>query len=293
MLERLLRPNALSAVFQPVYSLGSHRIQYVEGLVRGRPGSNFESPDVLFEYARRKHAQSEVDRASLNAVLRAATALPEDWPIGINVHAATLTASPDFPEFLRRALATVGRDPRSLVVEIVEYGRPYDFAALSYVLAELRAEGIRIAVDDIGRGDANFMMIVECRPHIFKMDRYFIEGVDADPHRRAVVESVRALAHRFGAVMVAEGVETEAELHTLRTLGVDFAQGFWLARPAPAWELARMRAAWAQVEAASRPSAGSAQSDEGAEGDRRAESRSRQDVTQEVAAQEHARGGDH
>lgn len=241
MLERLLRPNALSAVFQPIYSLGDLRVHYVEGLVRGRPGSNFECPDILFEYARRKHAQSEVDRASTKAILRSAMVLPPEWPVAINVHASTLTAAPDFPDFLRKAMKAAGRDPRHLVVEIVEHGCPYDFGALSYVLAELRADGIRIALDDIGRGDANFMMIVECRPNIFKLDRYFIRGVDTDPHRRAVIESVRELAHRFGSLVVAEGVETQAELDTLRGLGVDLAQGFWLARPTAAWELARTR----------------------------------------------------
>jgi EAL domain-containing protein (putative c-di-GMP-specific phosphodiesterase class I) len=241
LLERILMPRALRAVFQPIYSLQepTRPVSYFEGLTRGRPGTNFESPDILFTYARRKHAEVKVDRAAVRAVLRSARALPKGSNVGVNVHAATLSGDARFVRFLDRALSATRIPPEGLILEIVEHGRAADARALIRTLTELRARGVRIALDDIGQGDSNLAMILECRPDIFKLDRHLVHAVDKDPSRQAIIASIRQVARHFGSVVVAEGIETEGELSWIREAGIELGQGYHLRRPAPAWRLVR------------------------------------------------------
>jgi EAL domain-containing protein (putative c-di-GMP-specific phosphodiesterase class I) len=106
-------------------------------------------------------------------------------------------------------------------------------------LDRVRATGIGIALDDVGHGHSNFKMIVDVRPEYLKLDRYFVEGIERDAVRQAIVECVVQLAGRVGARVVLEGVGTESELAVARALGVEIVQGFFFARPMPIADLRR------------------------------------------------------
>jgi EAL domain-containing protein (putative c-di-GMP-specific phosphodiesterase class I) len=106
-------------------------------------------------------------------------------------------------------------------------------------LDRIRATGLSIALDDVGHGHSNFKMIVDIRPEYLKLDRYFVEGIERDAVRQAIVECVVGLAARVGARVVLEGVGTESELATARALGVEIVQGFFFARPMPIADLRR------------------------------------------------------
>ena len=108
-------------------------------------------------------------------------------------------------------------------------------------LAALRELGASIALDDVGLGHSNFMMIIECRPNYFKIDRYFVHGARTDVYRQAVLSSVAQLALPFGARVVAEGVETEADLEAVRQAGINLAQGYLFGQPATQASLALVR----------------------------------------------------
>jgi len=97
----------------------------------------------------------------------------------------------------------------------------------------LRAAGAQIAVDDAGAGYASFRHILKLRPAMIKLDLEIVRDVDSDPVRRALTRSLVSFAAEADAVLVAEGIETEAELTVLRRLGVGFGQGYLLARPGP------------------------------------------------------------
>jgi EAL domain-containing protein (putative c-di-GMP-specific phosphodiesterase class I) len=229
LIDRILEPGALTAAFQPVYEErdGALRIHYLEALIRGPRGSSVESPNVLFEYARRKNRAAEVDRACVRTVLAAAAALPPHLKIGLNLHAATLALDPEFLNVLGDAATDSGIVPERLVVEIVEHAPPWDVSGFRNGLAGLRAIGVRVALDDIGLGHSNYMMILECRPEYFKIDRYFVHDAANDYYRKAVLASVAQLARPFGARVVAEGVETAADLRTAQEAGISLFQG-WL-----------------------------------------------------------------
>lgn len=236
LIERILEPGALTAAFQPVCEArdGTLRTHYLEALIRGPRGTSVEAPNVLFEYARRKNRAEEVDRACVHAVLGAAASLPRHVHIGLNIHAATLALDPEFLNVLGDAATQYEIQPERLVVEIVEHAPPWDVSAFRNGVAGLRAIGARVALDDIGLGHSNYMMILECRPDYFKIDRYFVHDSANDFYRKAVLASVAQLARPFGARVVAEGVETASDLRTAREAGISLFQGWLLSGAHPA-----------------------------------------------------------
>lgn len=233
LLDQILEPGALSVRFQPVFEVHSHVTvgHYVECLIRGPRGTSAESPEILFEYARKKNCESVVDRRCASVILEQARGLSEHTRVGLNVHASTLARDQGFVEFLADEGKRLGFEADRLVIEIVEHAPPWDVVAFRTALHRLRDLGAAIALDDIGLGHSNFMMILECRPNYFKIDRYFVRGARSDMYRQAVLASVAQLALPFDARVVAEGVETEADLEAVRHAGINLVQGYLFGMP--------------------------------------------------------------
>ena len=228
LLDSLLEPNAISAVFQPIFECraGSRSLHALECLIRGPKGTNMEDPEVLLEYVRRKREEARIDRVCIQSVLSAAARLPSQPHLSINVHASTLGRDAGFVDFLAAEAEQNRIACARLTVEIVEHAPPWDGPAFLATLDALRRRGVRIALDDVGLGQSNYKMMLDARPEYFKIDRYFVQGVHADPHRRAVLESITQLASRFGGRVVAEGVETEADFLAVAAHGIELVQGF-------------------------------------------------------------------
>jgi EAL domain-containing protein (putative c-di-GMP-specific phosphodiesterase class I) len=238
VLEQLLAPGALHPLFQPIVDIGrGSTLHALEVLMRGPQGTHFEHAGVLFEYVRRRHEEARVDRACFAAALEAAATLPGRPRISINVHASTLVKDKGFLPFLQEEAESAGVSPSRLIVELLEHTPFWDVRPLLQALSELRRLGVELALDDVGVGQSNYRMMVECRPHYFKLDRYFMVGAAQDGRRQAVIASLARLARTFEARAVAEGVETEGDLRLVSELGVDLVQGHFLARPLPAAEL--------------------------------------------------------
>lgn len=227
IIDDLLQPGSLSVVFQPIIRFdGETRVLHaIEGLTRGPKGSNMESALVLFEYVRRKHQEMQIDRACVNEVLRAAAALDHQLAVTLNVHASTLSRDPEFLTFLGDAAESHGVPLGRLTVEVVQHAPVWDGPSFQSALDALRHIGVGIALDDVGLGQSNFRMMLDCRPDYFKVDGYFIKGCHGDYHRQAILESIAGLAVKFGALVIAEGVEDEADLDAVRRIGITHAQG--------------------------------------------------------------------
>jgi|CXWL01.1.fsa_nt_gi EAL domain-containing protein (putative c-di-GMP-specific phosphodiesterase class I) len=233
LMDRILEPGALSVRFQPVYEAHATVMvgHYVECLIRGPRGTSVESPEILFEYARKKSREAVVDRRCVSVILEACLTLPSHVRIGLNVHASTLALDTGFVEYLAGEASRLGIETDRLVVEVVEHAPPWDVAGFRRALHEVRDLGAAIALDDVGLGHSNFMMILECRPNYFKIDRYFVCGARTDIYRQAVLASVAQLARPFDARVVAEGVETVADLETVRKAGINLVQGYLFGQP--------------------------------------------------------------
>jgi EAL domain-containing protein (putative c-di-GMP-specific phosphodiesterase class I) len=119
-----------------------------------------------------------------------------------------------------------------IVVEVTEHTSiDEDDDSVLAAREHLWALGVRLAVDDAGAGYGSLRRILALAPDLIKIDRSLISGVDADPIRGSMVSAVVMFALQSGAALVAEGVETAAELDVLRVLAVDHAQGYFIARP--------------------------------------------------------------
>jgi EAL domain-containing protein (putative c-di-GMP-specific phosphodiesterase class I) len=152
--------------------------------------------------------------------------MPDDAYLAINAGPQTV-----------RHLAASGLldevDLSRIVIELTEHFEVDDYPALSGELFELRRRGARVAIDDTGTGFSTFAHILRLAPDIIKLDRILTVGIDIDPIRRALAGALTTFAGETGAIVVAEGIETEAELTTVRNLGIQFGQGYHLGRPGP------------------------------------------------------------
>jgi EAL domain-containing protein (putative c-di-GMP-specific phosphodiesterase class I) len=141
-----------------------------------------------------------------------------------------------------------------VVLELTERERLGDDDQLRTRLSALRDLGYQIAIDDLGAGYASLNAVVAVRPEIVKLDQHLIRGIEADKCRLRLVRGLTATCQDLGAMVVAEGIETEAELDALLGIGVDLLQGYLLGRPAPGfrWSPAAHRPVGPSLDAAAR-----------------------------------------
>ncbi len=227
--------GGLRTVFQPIVHLatGSDLFAF-ESLTRGPCGTALSAAPALFEYVRRKREEVAVDRLCIASALVAAAALPQSARLAVNVHATSLARNAALVDFLASEVSRREIRPQRLIVEVIEQGVSAAAPAMLATLDGLRKLGIGIALDDVGRGNSNFQMILDCQPDFLKIDQHIIRKADRDPRRLIVLESIVQVARRLGARVVGEGVESTGELEVLRCLGVDYAQGFLVGAPQPA-----------------------------------------------------------
>jgi EAL domain-containing protein (putative c-di-GMP-specific phosphodiesterase class I) len=210
----------------------------VEAQVQGPSGSLFESPALLSDYARRKCAEPALDRASVPVALSGAGPLPAEVRVALAAHAATLYRDLEFGTFLCDTADAHAIAVSRLTVGIVGPAPGRADAHLREALDSLRSVGVRIALDDLGEGHSSFRTLLDVHPDEIKLDRYLVNGCAADPFRRAIVAAIVEVGERFGAAVVAEGVETADDLAAVRDLGIELFQGHLFFPALPAGELA-------------------------------------------------------
>lgn len=222
-MSAIIADMAVQPVFQPIVDLATGAAIGFEALSRFDSG---RAPDVEFAEAHRVGLGIELETATLRAQLAASERLPDGTWLSLNVSPALLLAGRCLPEIL--ALRT-----RAVILEVTEHDVIEDYPVLRDAFIALGAD-IRLAVDDAGSGVANFNHIVELRPDFVKIDIGLIRGIDADLSRQALVVGLQHFSRASNRAVIAEGVETAAELATLRALDVRYGQGYVLGKPAPA-----------------------------------------------------------
>jgi EAL domain-containing protein (putative c-di-GMP-specific phosphodiesterase class I) len=207
-------------VYQPIVHLDSGIIAGVEALCRFSDG---RSPEHWFQECEHLDLAASLDLAIIERALADIPRLPDGY-LSINLSPSTLR-DPRLAQLLRAPGVPTNR----IVVEVTEHARVNDYLEAQRVLGALRKGGIRVAVDDAGSGYASLRHILELRPDIIKMDLSITRDIDTDPARRALATALVIFAGEVGAVVVAEGAETESELSALQAAGIDRAQGFAIA----------------------------------------------------------------
>lgn len=221
----VLNHERFISVYQPIFDVAAQRPVGYEALTRflAEPA---QGPDVWFNEAAEIGLQARLEFAAVHKALSALQRIPEDTYLSFNLSPATVLNGT-----LRESIE---RYPcERLILEVTEHASVSDYSCIATILEPLRRRGLRLAVDDAGAGFASFRHILELKPDIIKLDTSLIDRIDSDLGHRALAAALVRFAEETGSKIVAEGVETQAQLQVLRELGVHRAQGYLLGRPVP------------------------------------------------------------
>ena len=216
---------------QPIIDLASGETVQHELLIRMlREDGTVVAPGEFLPVAERFGLIREIDRYVIEQAMHYAAA---GHLVELNISAASLSDE-HLTEFVEQRLREHGVDPRMLVFEITETALVENETAAIEFVNRINALGCDVALDDFGTGFGSFHYLKRLPAQALKIDREFVGDLEADPANRHVIDVTVRLAKALGKRTVAEGVEDERTLETLRELGVDQVQGYLFARPAPA-----------------------------------------------------------
>ena len=231
LVARVAATGAIRAVFQPIYDLTTGIPRGFEGLVRPLPDSGFSDAGSMFEAAEATGRTAELDLACLNTVMETASRLRLPGSLTINLSPRTMETDEFSVHALLRLIARHGLDPRLIVLELTERESVEDIGRLRRTVEACRVAGIKLAADDVGAGNAGLRLLSQLRFDIVKIDLSLVQGGALHQASLEIVRTLRDLADRWGALVVAEGIETPAQLDIVRSLGIGAGQGYLLGRP--------------------------------------------------------------
>jgi EAL domain-containing protein (putative c-di-GMP-specific phosphodiesterase class I) len=233
-LARLIAGDGLTMVVQPIVDVRTGAAHAYEALARfGQPRAD-GSPLHWFSLAQELGERAALERACLRGALELFARRPYGTSVSVNLSAPVLLES-ETMTMLEAAGDGVPGDLAGLIVEITEETLVDSDMELLHAIEPLRARGARLAVDDMGAGYSGLRQITSVLPSYLKLDRSLVSGIDGDGERAALVGALAGYSKQVGSLLVAEGVETEAELRAIRRLGVPLVQGFYFSRPGPPW----------------------------------------------------------
>ena len=221
----------MTAVFQPIVSLATRRPIGFESLARLPGAPLLGNPELLFRYAARKGRVVELELACLARSMEMAAAMTRSHLLFMNIH-------PDAVADARLTDAVVSIAERfdvaleRVVLEITEQQRLASQPSLLANLQELRALGLRFAIDDFGSAYSHLALIEKIEPVFLKVSQDFGTDFEKIDTREKIVRNVQSLARDFGARVIVEGIESEATASAAQERGIAFGQGYHFGRPA-------------------------------------------------------------
>ncbi|WNG35167.1 EAL domain-containing protein [Archangium violaceum] len=230
----MLAEKRVTSHYQPiVYAKDTRQVYAYEALLRGlEPDGSLVFPGKMLTLARDADLLFQLDLAARLSAVREASRLGLQVPLFINF---TPTAIYDPAFCLRSTVAAIsehGIPPANVVFEIIESDHAPNANHLKSLIAYYRQAGFRVALDDLGAGYSSLNLIHQLRPDIMKLDMELVRGIHQDPYKASITEKLLELAQKLGILTVAEGIETPEELRWVREHGVDFVQGYLIAKPA-------------------------------------------------------------
>lgn len=214
--------------WQPIWDIRTGTLVGHEALIRGPARTRWATPAQLFAWAESVGRSEDLERRCRQLAWEAAQSA---WPAGQRLFLNVDGRWPDLPEPWEQPDAA----GVPLAVEVSERHPALDNPALQAALARWRKLGHLIAIDDYGTGYAGAATVLALQPDLLKLDRRLVAGIDADTQKQSLVAALRRWTEDLGVLLLAEGVETAAELDMVRQLGCDLAQGFYLGRPRRRW----------------------------------------------------------
>jgi predicted signal transduction protein with EAL and GGDEF domain len=238
-LRRAIERDEFGVHYQPIVRLGDSRLTGFEALVRwNHPEQGCLSPAAFIHIAEDTGLIAHIDRAVLRAACRAArqwhTQFPLDSPLTVSVNiSARSFAQPDLVRHVTRTLQETGLEPRCLRLEITEGAAMADAERARAVLMDLKSLGVGLSLDDFGTGFSSLSYLQRFPVDTLKIDQSFIARIDQHDCRE-IIRTMLNLARTLRLDVVAEGMETSAQVDFLESLDCGFGQGYFFSRPIPA-----------------------------------------------------------
>lgn len=223
--------DEIEILFQPQFSLPEEKLTGAEALARwNHPELGRIGAGALFTIAERADHVAPLSQHIASRALDIARQWPAELRLSLNVTPADLA----FGSYVRQLLDLLresGFPPRRLTLEVTEQALLHDVKLAAQMMADLSAQGIRIALDDFGAGFCNFRYLKVLPLHYLKLDRTMIDGIGADKRDLAVLRAIIAMAHALDLDVIAEGIENEDQRDLIANEGCAFFQGFLRAAP--------------------------------------------------------------
>jgi diguanylate cyclase (GGDEF)-like protein len=237
----LVEERRLSTVFQPIWSFGSGELLGIEALTRPDPSYGLSGPAEAFDIAEQIGCVHELDELCATWALTAAADLPDGALLFVNLAPKTLELDFDGNEWLLGGVERAGLAPDRVVVEVTERIGARTVPVIKS-LDHLRELGFKLALDDVGTGNAGLEMLRKIGAEYVKLDQSIVVGAATEPNARAVLMAMATFARQTGAFVIAEGIEDEETLEFLRGVEaldarpgtiIQGGQGFKLGYPSP------------------------------------------------------------
>ncbi|SMD00806.1 EAL domain-containing protein [Sporomusa malonica] len=237
IVRKVIREQQVVTYFQPIVSVKNRSIIGLEALSRGTPAlSSIIPPKLLFEQAALLGMTIELDRLCRDTALTAfqpITFAHPDLFLFLNFDTTIIDKGVVGSGYLHKSTEKRNLQAGNIVIEISE-SNIQDVDLLKKFIQMYKSYGFLFALDDIGIGSSNLDRILLTKPDILKIDRCLINGIDHDYYKQELFSSIVNIAKKVGALVVAEGVETETEAIVCCEIGADLLQGFYFAKPQPA-----------------------------------------------------------
>ena len=228
-LNKILAKELVVPFFQPIYSSPSMDILGFEALSRPSTNTSLSNPELFFKAALAFGVYTEIEKLAWRKAFG-------EWQKRLGYGKLFLNCTPYFignNPMEKEFFASLGVNPRHVVIELTERTAIRNHDLFVEKLNALRDMGMQIAVDDVGSGFAGLDTVAEVRPDYVKIDLKLVRDINFNSLKKNIVQSIITFCHQSGILTIAEGIEEQEELQTVRDLGVDAVQGYLLGKPSP------------------------------------------------------------
>lgn len=232
MLKKIISRKEIKIVFQPIVDLNNQKVLGFEALTRGPVKNEMENPEILFNIAMEGNLTWELEHLCREKALSYLSRIDEHQYIFIN-NEPDVIYDPRFQAL--NIIKKYNADPSRIVLEITERTAIKNFQAFKKALTFFKDKGFKISIDDAGAGYASLQSIALLNPDFIKFDINLIRNIHNNLIKQNLILSLMDIAKRIKANVIAEGVESNKELKTIKNLGIKYAQGFYFAYPGKAF----------------------------------------------------------
>ncbi|MBB1454787.1 EAL domain-containing protein [Pseudoalteromonas sp. SG43-5] len=225
LIENIIKTNDITIYFQPIFNLSTNQLSGYESLSRFfiEP---YKTPDIWFKDAEKLGLGEALEILAIQNTLHCLDQFDEKAYITINTSPQHILSGS-----IDKVLQSI--DCNRIILEVTEHSPILDYQAMQTALQPLRSKGVRLAIDDVGAGYSSFQHILELEADIIKLDISLTQNINKDSRKFLLAKALCGFAKAINCSIVAEGIENQDELNTLRKLGVDNVQGYFIGRPAP------------------------------------------------------------